>query len=207
MRSVRSSVVPFVVFALAACSADSTAPSRQLPLADAPSLNNGNGVVVSLTGAGVINVLSGGLIWPGDFQVVAIRRADGTVTGHFRQSVTVAAGLVEFEGVVTCVTTDPAFPERARVGGVVTVNNSTHPSFVSTNHEVGDDVWFRIESTGSGADGGDKSTTLGFSPTLVTTSADYCALPFTGLHNGQNVWNPASIFPLAQGQITLRDAQ
>lgn len=203
MRSISSSVAPFVVFALAACSADSTAPARQLPLADAPSLNNGDGVVVSLTGAGVINVVSGGQVWPGEFQVVAIRRADGTVTGHFRQSVTVAAGLVEFEGVVTCVTTDPALPGRARVGGVVTVNNSTHPSFISANHEVGDDVWFRVTSGKAGADDGDKSTTYGFKPTLVNTSAEYCALPFA---DGP-FWNPASIFPLAQGQITLHDRQ
>ena len=39
----------------------------------------------------------------------------------------------------------------------------------------------------------------GFKPTLVNTSAEYCALPFTG-----PLWNPASIFPLRNGNIQVR---
>jgi hypothetical protein len=167
------------------------------------SLNNGEGVVVQAMGAGVVDFNPTGDFGDGKFQFVAIRRADGSVTGHFYQSRERATGLVEFFGDVTCVTIDPNFPGRARIGGIVTANNSTDPAFLTTNHEVGDDVWFRVEDNGNGGGADQRSTTYGFKPTLVNTSAEYCALPFTGTHNGQLVWNPASIFPLASGTIRV----
>ena len=108
-------------------------------------------------------------------------------------------GTIDFEGDVTCVTVDPNLPGRARIGGVVTANRSTHPSNLTENHQVGDDVWFRVTSGAAGADDGDKTTTYGFKPTLVNTSAEYCALTFV---DGP-FWNPASIFPLAEGNITI----
>ena len=195
-------VIPVLaVAALAACSAG-TDPSARI-IGTSATLNNGEGVVVQSMGAGVVDFDATGDFGDGKFDYVAIRRADGTVTGHFSQSRMRAAGLVEFEGIVTCVTIDPAFPGRARIGGIVTVNNSTDPAFLTTNHEVGDDVWFRVEDNGDGSDANDKSTTYGFKPTLVNTSAEYCALPFTGTLNGALVWNPASIFPLAQGAIKV----
>jgi hypothetical protein len=86
----------------------------------------------------------------------------------------------------------------------VTANNSTDPAFLTANHEVGDDVWFRVEDNGDGSDPTEKSTTYGFKPTLVNTSAEYCALGFTGTDAAGNLlWNPASIFPLAQGSIKV----
>jgi hypothetical protein len=121
------------------------------------------------------------------------------VNGHFRQSRSTALGTVDFEGDVICVTIDPAFPGRARIGGRVTANNSTNPSFLTTNHEVGDDVWFRVEDGDLSGTGVDRSTTYGFKPTLVDTSEQYCALPFDGLP----YWNPASIFPLARGTVRV----
>ena len=193
--------IPVIAVVLAACSAGSD-PSARI-VGTSASLNNGEGVVVQAMGAGVVDFNPTGDVGDGAFQFVAIRRADGTVSGHFYQSRVRASGLVEFYGDVTCVTIDPAFPGRARIGGVVTVNNSTDPAFLTTDHEVGDDVWFRVEDNGDGSEPNEKSTTYGFKPTLVNTSAEYCALPFTGLHNGQNVWNPASIFPLAQGSIKV----
>jgi hypothetical protein len=65
---------------------------------------------------------------------------------------------------------------------------------------VGDDVWFRVTDSDHGLDAADASTTYGFKPTLVETSAQYCALPFTGLP----AWNPGSIFPLQQGTIQVK---
>jgi len=62
-------------------------------------------------------------------------------------------------------------------------------------------VWFRVQDGGNGASADDRSTTYGFKPTLVNTSAEYCALPFDGLP----WWNPASIFPLARGTIRVKD--
>ena len=101
---------------------------------------------------------------------------------------------------MTCVTTDPAFPGRARIGGVVTENNSTDPAFLTINHEVGDDAWFRVQDGEDASGAVDASTTIGFKPTLVDTSEQYCALPFTGLP----AWNPASIFPLRRGTIGVK---
>ena len=194
--------IPVLAVALAACSAGSD-PSARI-IGTSASLNNGDGVVVQAMGAGVVDFNPTGDFGDGKFQFVAIRRADGTVSGHFYQSRERATGLVEFYGDVTCVTIDPTFPGRARIGGVVTVNNSTDPAFLTTNHEVGDDVWFRVEDNGDGSDANDKSTTYGFKPTLVNTSAEYCALAFTGTDAAGNLlWNPASIFPLAQGSIKV----
>jgi hypothetical protein len=200
MPSTRSTLAPFLLVALMACSTASEPNAPVTPLdGSSLGLNNGNGVVLKVSGAGVVDFTpaAGNSLAP--FQFVAWRQADGTVGGHFRQSRFSALGTVEFEGVVTCVTVDPNFPGRARIGGIVTVNNSTHPSFLTSNHEVGDDVWFRVESGKNGKDGGDKSTSYGFAPTLVNTSAEYCALPF----DGAGPWNPASLFSLANGNITI----
>jgi hypothetical protein len=200
MRVLSWKACPVVLAALAC--ADATTPVAPLD-GTAALLNNGSGVVIQAMGAGVVDFNPAGDVGDGTFQFVAIQRADGTVTGHFYQSRVRATGLVEFYGDVTCVSIDPNFPGRARIGGIVTVNNSTDPAFLTVNHEVGDDVWFRVEDSGNGTGTGQKSTTYGFKPTLVNTSEEYCALPFSGTHNGQDVWNPASIFPLASGTIRV----
>ena len=201
MRMPGSKLSPVLLCVLAACSGID-APSAP-KFSSGVSLNNGEGVVVQAMGAGTVDFDLTGDFGDGKFEFVAIRRADGTVTGHFYQSRMRAPGLVEFYGIVTCVTTDPNFPGRARIGGIVTVNNSTDPNFLTTNHEVGDDVWFRVEDSGNGNGTGQKSTTYGFKPTLVNTSAEYCALPFSGTLNGADVWNPASILPLVNGTIRV----
>lgn len=194
MSAQRNRLAVFVSF-LAACG---TAADESLT-APPISLNQGVGVVLSVLGSGVVDFATPGF-GNAEFLLVAHRRADGTVTGHFRQSRTTPTGTVDFEGIVTCVTIDPDFPGRARIGGIVTENNSTSPTFLTENHEVGDDVWFRVTDSDHGLDAADASTTYGFKPTLVNTSAEYCALPFTGLP----AWNPASIFPLERGTIQVK---
>jgi hypothetical protein len=202
MPSTRSTLLPMALLALAACGTEPSAPAEApLPLPyllGGPSLNEENGVILKVSGGGVVDFTSGGASLA-PFQFVAWKQADGTVGGHFRQSRFGPLGTVEFEGVVTCVTVDPNFPGRARIAGVVTSNTSTDTRFTTLNHEVGDDVWFRVTSGRAGADDGDKSTTYGFKPTLVETSEQYCALPFDGLP----AWNPGGLFPLANGQITI----
>ena len=169
------------------------------PVAPEISLNQGNGVEIHAQGAGFVDLTSAGA-GLAKFQFVAHRKANGSVEGHFYQSRSTAAGTVDFAGVVTCLTTDQAFPGRARIGGVVTENNSTNPGVLTENHEVGDDVWFRVQDGSVAADGLDRSTTYGFKPTLVETSEQYCALAFDGLPQ----WNPASIFPLSSGTIRVK---
>jgi hypothetical protein len=198
MKISRLSVCSAFVIALGACSL--TEPSSPpTPLSTTPSrgVASDEGVVLQVQGAGDVD-LTAANAGEASFQFVATKRADGTVNGHFRQSRSTALGMVDFEGDVICVTIDPAFPGRARIGGRVTANNSTSPSFLTTNHEVGDDVWFRVED-GTLTGGVDRSTTYGFKPTLVDTSEQYCALPFDGLP----YWNPASIFPLARGTVRV----
>ena len=191
--------IPILAVVLAACSAGSD-PIAPI-IGTAATLNSGEGVELQAQGAGVVD-LSSANVPNMSFQFIATRRSDGTVTGHFRFSRESTTGLVEFEGDVTCVTNDPNFPGRARIGGIVTENNSTAPGSMTTNHEVGDDVWFRVQDDVGGATF-ESSTTLGFKPTLVNTSAEYCALAFTGTVNGALVWNPASIFPLVHGTIRV----
>jgi hypothetical protein len=193
-----SRVGPILFLVFTACSVGSE-PSAPL-LSASHKLSIGEGVVLHVNGAGAVDLTSAAA-GEASFQFVAHRKADGTVSGHFRQKRFSPAGTVDFAGTVTCVTTDPNFPGRARIGGVVTENNSTNPAFRTENHEVGDDVWFRVEDGGEGSDADDRSTTYGFKPTLVNTSAEYCALPFEGLP----WWNPASIFPLARGTIRVND--
>jgi hypothetical protein len=192
--------IPVIAVVVFACSVGSE-PSAPT-VGTSAILNNGEGVELTVQGAGVVDLTGAGA--PDmSFQFVATRKDDGTVNGHFRFSRESATGLVEFEGDVTCVTVDPNFPGRARIGGIVTENNSTAPGFMTANHEVGDDVWFRVQDDVGGGTF-ESSTTLGFKPTLVNTSAEYCALPFTGTLNGALVWNPASIFPLERGQIQVK---
>lgn len=181
-----------------ACMSESE-PSAPLPPSTALS-NNGLGVELLVQGAGAVDLTAAGA-GLADFQFVAHKKADGTVWGHFRQSRSTAAGTVDFEGVVICLTTDPNFPGRARIGGRVTANNSTNPAFLTVNHVVGADVWFRVQDIGQGGTADHRSTTYGFKPILVDTSEQYCALPFDGLP----WWNPATIFPLAHGTISVKD--
>jgi len=199
MFILRSRLGPMLFLAFAACSSGSE-PTAPLPTTP-PTLNLGNGVVITAMGAGVVDLTAGvGGPFDADFQFVAYRRADGTVTGLWRQSRMRAGGLADLAGFVTCVTTDPAFPGRARIGGVITENNSTDPAFLTENHEVGDDAWFRVQDGEDAAGAVDASTTIGVKPVLVNTSAEYCALPFDGLP----WWNLGSIFPLRYGTIGVK---
>ena len=197
MFVLRSRLSPVLFLTFAACSSVSE-PSPPVSTT-ATTLNVGNGVVIHAMGAGVVDLSAAGA-GDADFQFVAKRQADGTVLGHFRQTRMRGALVVDIAGRVTCVTTDPAFPGRARIGGIITENNSTDPAFLTINHEVGDDAWFRVQDGGNGGAAVDASTTIGFKPTLVNTSAEYCALPFEGLP----WWNPASIFPLKHGTIAVK---
>jgi hypothetical protein len=196
MRFSRTKLGCLVLIMFAACMSESEPSAPQLPSSALSS--KGVGVVLTVQGAGAVDLTAAGA-GLADFQFVAHKKADGTVWGHFRQSRSTAAGTVDFEGVVTCLTIDPNFPGRARIGGRVTVNNSTNPAFLTENHEVGDDVWFRVQDIGKGKTADQRSTTYGFKPILVDTSEQYCALPFDGLP----WWNPATIFPLARGTINV----
>jgi|SRR5687768_579920 len=188
-------LAPLLLVLTVACGTDRepTVPQNMRPV-----LNAGQGVTAHASGGGIVDFSAAGAGY-GHFAFSATVHGDGSVAGHFRQRRERNGLVIDFSGRVTCLTVDAAL-HRARIGGVITENNSTDPAFLTPNHDVGDDVWFRVQDGGEGRNAVDASTTYGFKPTLVETSAQYCALPFTGLP----AWNPASIFPLLNGNIQVR---
>jgi len=197
MQFARSHIGVLAILSAAAC----TSPSEPIPspVRIAATADANEGVVISASGGGKLDLSAIAGAGDATFSFNAKLKADGTASGHFQMSRLRNGLLVEFSGEVTCMSVDAALG-RARIGGVITANNSTDPAFLTLNHEVGDDVWFRVADGGEGADAVDQSTTYGFKPTLVNTSAAYCALPFTGLP----WWNPASTFPVRAGNIQVR---
>ena len=196
MRIPRRTLRTLALCSVAACTSQSEPTA---PLVPDVSLNASQAVQYSASGGGIIGFSAIAGATDGHFTFNASVTGDGKVHGRFHQKRARDGLLVEFSGDVTCLTID-AVRRRARIGGVITENNSTDPAFLTINHEVGDDVWFRVQDGGEGNDAVDASTTYGFKPTLVNTSAEYCALPFDGLP----AWNPASIFPLVAGNIQVR---
>jgi hypothetical protein len=132
-----------------------------------------------------------------DIAFSAVLRADGSASGSFHQSVVFDGELISFHGAVTCVSFD-AENNRAWIGGVVTRNDSTEPSFLEDINEVGRDIWFRVVDYGEGFGAPDDRTTfVGFEGAAgFVTSADYCA--------GQP-WpeDDARTWPLTKGNIQV----
>lgn len=139
---------------------------------DALSLN-ATGVTASATGGGWLEKE----VLPIQYSFSAIQKSpDGTATGQFHYSVIFGGELIEFYGLVTCLTVDPV-NHRAWVGGVITQNNSTHPFWLQEINEVGRDIWFRVEDNGEGGNAvePDLSTFVGFEGSRgIITSEEYC---------------------------------
>lgn len=138
------------------------------------TLAAGGGIVASATGSGTYLLLGTSLA---EFEVSAVQHANGSAAGTLRHRVELGGFLIEFEGDVTCVTMDPV-NHRAWIGGVITLNNSTHPSFTTPRTQVGHDIWFRVVDYGEGsASPADRTSFTGFEGDLdIPTSAAYCAL-------------------------------
>jgi len=133
-----------------------------------------NGVVGSATGGGKYLLLG---TESTKFSFSAVANADGSASGTFQHSVVFEGELIDFQGAVTCVSFDPE-EHRAWIGGVVTRNDSTEPSYLEARNEVGRDIWFRMVDYGAGAASQDDRTTfVGFEGDAgITTSAEYCAV-------------------------------
>lgn len=197
MHTARWSLSVLSVVAASACSPDRAPTNPQLP--SQLSLSASSSDRISASGGGIVDLSAVVGASDAHFSFNAAVKANGEVHGRFHQRRERNGLVVDFSGNVTCLTVEPVL-HRARIGGVITENNSTDPAFLTENHQVGDDVWFRVEDGGEGAGAIDASTTYGFKPTLVDTSEQYCALPFTGLP----FWNPASTFPLRSGNIQVK---
>ena len=159
------------------------APERAGTVAG-PQLMVENGIVEKVTGGGhFVHPVFGSVT----FSFVALRHADGRVTGNLQQHQP-AFGFT-YKGNVTCFAVDPV-NHRAWIGGVLTHSNDPDPIT-----EVGDDVWFRVLDLGASNTGPDRSTFLGFEGAIVT-SEEYCAL---------KIWpdDNARTWPVEQGNISI----
>ena len=132
------------------------------------------------------------------FDFNAVSTGDDGAEGHFFQSFIFQNELVEFHGRVTCASFDAA-NRRAWIGGVVTVNNSTHAQFTTPRTQPGRDVWFRVLDGGEGAGAPpDRTTIFGFEGDRgIITSAQYCAAKLWLDNNGNT-------FPVVHGNIQVR---
>lgn len=161
------------------------APTAPGPLPGEALLSMG-AVVAHATGGGQSQLPAG--FTPLDFQFSAIQLASGNANGEFSYFWASASGTNDYRGVVTCVSVDPV-NHRAWIGGVITVNNSTHPSGAEARKQVGRDIWFRVVDNGEG-DGAapDRTTVVGFEGDGgIITSAQYCATqPWTA--GDVNTW-------------------
>lgn len=166
-------------------------------LSQVASIAASNGVVARATGGGEYQLLG---TLPAKFAFAAVGRPDGSASGQIHHSVVLGGELIEFYGEVTCVSVDPV-NDRAWIGGVITRNNSTHPSFLAARNQVGRDIWFRAVDYGEGSNApeDDRTTFVGFEGDAgFITSAAYCA--------GQP-WpeGDARTWPVTKGNIQVGD--
>lgn len=128
-------------------------------------------------------------------EITTIVDGDGVARGSFRHQTMIQGQVVDFSGVVTCASVDDALG-RAWIGGVVTENRSTHPSFTGAIHQVGKDAWFRVADRGDGGSGdADRSSFVGFEGGGgILTSAQYCAA---------RIW-PNDANALVEGNVTVK---
>lgn len=167
------------------------------PLAH-PRLQADSRVVGHANGGGTFNIGAPGADIA--FNLNALLRASGDATGsvHYVTDLTdFGLATIEIRFAVTCLARDVSLG-RAWIGGVVTENNSTNPTFVTDPaRQVGRDVWFRVEDNGNGRSGTlDRSTQLGFEGSGgIITSEEYCET---------RPWPAAPAHPVTTGNISLR---
>ncbi|HSA57979.1 MAG TPA: hypothetical protein VLE53_19860 [Gemmatimonadaceae bacterium] len=166
----RSSVLTFAVAAASFACAD--APTAG-PLMPAEALFSNSPVVAQATGLGQSQLPAGFSLL--DYEFNATQFANGRANGEFRIFWASGLGTNDYRGTVTCVSVDPV-NHRAWIGGVVTQNNSTHPTGGEARKQVGRDIWFRVVDYGEGsASLPDRTTVAGFEGDAgIITSAEYC---------------------------------
>jgi hypothetical protein len=138
-----------------------------------PSLATG-GITAHAHGEGVFDA---GVPVAFQFGIVQDDATTEAATGDLRFTTDLGGLAVDFVGQATCLAVDAA-NARAWIAGVITENNSTHPSFTGPLNQVGKDIWFRVVDYGEGAGAPqvDRTTFVGFEGSAgIGTSAEYCA--------------------------------
>jgi hypothetical protein len=108
------------------------------------------------------------------FGYSAIVHKSGRATGQFHHAGSFQGLTIEFHADVTCLAVDSALG-RAWIGGVITVNRSTHPTYRDAPvTQPGHDIWFRVLDAGNGGSGDpDRTTFVGFEGVIPSSEA-YC---------------------------------
>jgi hypothetical protein len=108
------------------------------------------------------------------FGYAAVTGRNGRTRGHLFHVGTFQGATIEFHGEVTCMAVDTE-NHRAWIGGVITKNRSTHPTYRdSAFAQVGHDIWFRVlDADPSGTGEPDRTTFVGFEGAIPSSEA-YC---------------------------------
>ena len=180
------SIVATSVLSLAIIVSGCQSPVR--PGAESEALEGGRpqdlqGVQLQTTGGGSYTI-------PGDielgFAFSALMLPNGRAEGNFRHHGIAEGELIDFKAEVTCLAVD-SVNHRAWIGGVITENRSTHPQFTTPVHQVGHDIWFRVQDNGPGQSDTtpDVTTIVGFETEAIPSSIFYCT---TQPWRTNNVW-------------------
>lgn len=198
-KHIVGSTLALAAALVAGCSTESALPTGSGPAIAARAAADPEFDFIRSSGEGVLSVTSPApAIGPASLEFSAVQHKDGNVTGEFHMVRQRAGFTVDFTGNVTCVSIDRV-NHRAWIGGVVTANNSNDPNHSLAIHQVGRDVWFRVQDNGEGSDAAaDRSSVLGFEGAGgVITSAEYCQRQLWAAGN-------ANAFELVSGNIQVR---
>ncbi len=176
---------------------------EQYPAPTAPDSALGSTAVNSQQAGAAVGASGGGRYLlsnsiDAQFAFSANQHGNGRASGQFHQTLEFQGQHVEFHGTVTCLSAD-AENGRAWIGGVITKNESAHPSFQAPRNQPGRDIWFRVLDAGEGSRAAaDRTTFVGFEGDAgFATSAAYC--------EGQP-WPPgdARTWAVTSGNIQVR---
>ena len=181
MRPIVITLVVSLGFALAGCQTPVSPASKGSASAGGGSGAEA-GVEIRAAGGGHYTI-PGGI----DLEVAfsALLLPNGRAEGNFHHRGVAEGLLIDFTGQVTCLAVD-SVNHRAWIGGVITQNRSTHPQFTTTVHQVGHDIWFRVQDNGPGGVEAppDVTTIVGFEGVIPSSEA-YCT---TRPWRSENVW-------------------
>ena len=171
MSQVRR-ILGVLVFAGVVACEPATQPVAEQPPVPEPDLHVGGFIEGIVAGSGSIFLFDE----VGRLSVAGVGLANGKATGAFHHKLSFAeeGTTSEFFGRITCLAFDAA-QGRAWIGGVITRNKSTEPTFQGAIHQPGQDIWFRVLDTGRGSPNPDLTTFVGFKGGAgIETSQQYC---------------------------------
>ena len=182
MRRITATFVLSLGVVVAGCQSP-VSPASEAHVATSTGGQNAEGVGTQVTGGGRFPHPSG---IDFDFSFSARLMPDGGAQGTFHHRGVAGSDLIQFSAVITCLGIDPV-NHRAWLGGVVTENRSTHPGFTTPIHQVGRDIWFRVQDNDAvePSTTPDVTTIVGFESAAIPTSEFYCT---TKPWRSDNVW-------------------